>query len=224
MTRKLFVTTGADGRLVVSHARPHGELGTDDPDQLRAATAAEHYRATWGTDRVLDWFEGQNGFSHLFDSSPDAPTDLTRPANRVVAAWGRSRPDERVGDRRLLRRFPLPARRARQLDRGHLIALASGGGENVNLVPQATRLNRGWSEQGRRWRALERLAASQPGVSMFIEVRYDDLSDVPSTFLVHARAPGGPELTEEFANHDLPTAHAERQHPNTAPREDGAPG
>jgi hypothetical protein len=206
VTRKLFVTTGADGRLVVAHARPHGALRADDADQMRAATAAEEYRATWGMDRVLDWFEGQNGFFYLFDSSPDAPTDFTRPANRVVAAWGRSRPDERVGDRRLLRRFPLPDRSARRLDRGHLIALASGGGENVNLVPQATRLNRGWSEQGRRWRQLERLAASQAGVSMFIEVRYDDLSDVPSAFVVRAQAPGGDELTEEFDNRDTPSA------------------
>lgn len=202
MTRKLFVTTGADGRLVVTQAWPDDEFRSEDADQMRAAAAADRYRAAWGTDRVLDWFEGQNGFFYLFDSSPDAPTDFTRPANRVVAAWGRSRPNERVGDRRLLRRFPLPHRSARQLDRGHLIALASGGGENVNLVPQATKLNRGWSEEGTRWRALERLAASQAGVSMFIEVRYDGLSDVPSTFIVRVQAPGREELTEEFTNHD----------------------
>jgi hypothetical protein len=158
----------------------------------------------WGDDQVLDWFEGQNGFSYLFDSTPDGATDLTRPANRVVAAWGRSRPADRVGDRRLLRRFPLPGRSGRPLDRGHLIALASGGGENVNLVPQATRLNRGWSEQGRRWRALERLAASRPDVTIFVSLRYDDLSDVPSGFEVRVRPPGGDEIVEHFVNHDIP--------------------
>jgi len=202
MTRKLFVMAGADGRRIVTPARSDTELQSDDVDQLRATTAAQQYRDAWGADRELVWFEAQNGFRYLFDSSPDASTDHAKPANRVVAAWGSSRPDRRVGDRRRLRRFPLPVRRGRPLDRGHLIALASGGGENVNLVPQATRLNRGWSEGGRRWRALERLAASQPGVAMFVEVRYDDLTDVPSSFGVRVSVPGGVELSETFENRD----------------------
>lgn len=117
----------------MTHARPDSALSAKDALQALVTRAAERYRASWGVDQVLDWFEGQNGFFYLFDSTPDGTTDLTRPANRVVAAWGHSRPDHRVGDRRLLRRFPLPRRDGRPLDRGHLIALASGGGENVNL-------------------------------------------------------------------------------------------
>jgi hypothetical protein len=214
MSRKLFVTVGADGRAVVTHARPDSDLRSDDQAQTLAIRAAERYRSAWGESRTLDWFEGQNGFFYLFDTSADGATDFSKPANRVVAAWGRSRPGDRVGDRRLLRRFPLPMRSTRSFDRGHLVALASGGGENVNLVPQATKLNRGWSEQGRRWRALERLAASRPGVSMFIEIRYDNLSDVPCAFAVSVRLPDGDELVDEFVNDDAP---AER---STTPRAD----
>lgn len=205
MTRKLFYTTSAAGRLVVAYAYPAAELRADDPDHGRAMEAADRYLDVWGVDRVIDWFEGQNGFFYLFDTSPDGATDFTRPANRVIAAWGRSRPENRVGDRRVLRRFPLPSRDSRSLDRGHLFALASGGGENVNLVPQATKLNRGWSEQGRRWRALERLAAKS-SVPMFMHVDYEDLSDVPSAFEVRVEAPDGDVIVERFVNHDRPTS------------------
>jgi hypothetical protein len=88
------------------------------------------------------------------------------------------------------------------LDRGHLIALASGGGENVNLVPQATRLNRGWSDAGRRWRALERICARSSGVFLFVTVSYEDVSDIPSSFEFFVRTPDGAEVVEHFINRD----------------------
>jgi len=88
------------------------------------------------------------------------------------------------------------------VDRGHLIALASGGGENVNLVPQAARLNRGWSDAGRRWRALERICAGSEGVFLFVTVLYEDVSDVPSGFEFLVRTPDGVEIVERFINRD----------------------
>jgi hypothetical protein len=202
MTRRLFVTAGADGKLVVTHARPYDELDRGDRAQGRAAVVAQAYRKRWGHNQVLEWFQGQNFFWYLFDSTPDGATDETRPANRVVAGWGSSNPARRVGDRRVLRGFPLPRGLGRRLDRGHLVALASGGGENVNLVPQATRLNRGWSEAGRRWRALERICAKSEGVFLFVTVLYDDLSDTPSAFEFLVQTPDGVEVVEQFINRD----------------------
>lgn len=201
MTPKLFFTVGADGRAVVTHARPYAELDTEDRAHRMAADVAADYLARWGDDAVIDWFAGQNGFHYLFDSNPVGATDFSRPANRVLAAWGTSNPENRIGDRRLLRRFPLPVRN-RSLDRGHLIALASGGGENVNLVPQASRLNRGWSDQGRRWRSLERYCASTAGAFIFVTVLYDDLSDIPSSFLYGIEGPGRPWSIDHFDNLD----------------------
>ena len=202
MSRKLFVTSGADGKRVVTLARPDTVLDRGDPAQCRAGEVGEAYRRLWGRDQILDWFQGQNGFWYLFDSTPEGATDKTRPANRVVAAWGSSRPGSRIGDRRSLRHFPL-ARRARQLlDRGHLVAMATGGGENVNLVPQARRLNRGWSDAGRRWRALERICAANDSVYLFVTVLYDDLSDIPSAFEFLVQTPDGAEIAEQFINRD----------------------
>jgi hypothetical protein len=202
MSRKLFVTTGADGRLVVTRARPDSDLDCDDPIQTRAALVASAYRKQWGHAQMLDWFQGQNEFWYLFDSTPDGATDFTRPANRVVAAWGQSNPSNRVGDRRVLRRFPLPRMVGRSMDRGHLVAMASGGGENVNLVPQATKLNRGRSEAGKRWRALERVCAQSSGVFLFVTVFYNDLSDTPADFEFRVRVPGRVEIVEHFLNRD----------------------
>jgi len=113
----------------------------------------------------------RNGRPREREPDPKIRVSISRtPANRVVAAWGASKPSSRVGHRRMLRRFPLSHRPGRRVDRGHLVALASGGGENVNLVPQATRLNRGWSGAGRRWRALERICAGTEGVFLFVTV------------------------------------------------------
>lgn len=201
MARKLFVTSGADGKLVVTHAKPEADLNPDDRAEALAAQVAIEYRERWGSDAVIDWFKGQNDFFYLFDSNPAGATDFSRPANRVLAAWGHTKPNQRVGDRRILRRFPLP-KRPQDLDRGHLVALASGGGENVNLVPQATRLNRGWSEEGRRWRSLERYCARTPGAFLFVTVLYDDLTDVPSEFIYGLDGPDHPWTTYRFANRD----------------------
>lgn len=69
-----------------------------------------------------------------------------------------TKPENRLGDHRLPWSFPLPIR-SRALDRGHLIALASG-----------------------RWRAPEHPSASVSGAFVVVTVRCDDLSDIPSTF------------------------------------------
>lgn len=145
-----------------------------------AVHVATAYRAQWGAQQVLDKFEF-GGLLYAFDSTPSAHTTLTAPANRVLAAWGSVQPHVRFGDRRTLRRFPLPAI-DRRFDRGHLIALSAGAGDYVNLVPQDPSLNRGWSKAGKRWRALERRLVADPGAFAFVHVHYCDLTDVPDRF------------------------------------------
>ena len=203
MTRRVFHTVGADGRHV---ARAVHEPGSDVEDETFGASmskaTADVYRRRWGRDRDLVTFRGQNDFRYLFDLSSFGEIVDSVPADRVVAAWGASRPDRRIGSRNAMRRFPLPTRPGQPLDRGHLISLAMGGGENVNLVPQASRLNRGWSEQGKRWRALERLAERTVDLFVYIEVLYDDLTDVPSGFTYRIFDNGEQVADETFRNRD----------------------
>jgi hypothetical protein len=46
------------------------------------------------------------------------------------------------------------------------------------------------------------LAASRPGALIFVGVRYDDLSDVPSGFEVRIQLPESDEIIETFVNYD----------------------
>jgi hypothetical protein len=85
-------------------------------------------------------------------------------ADRTVAAWGRSRPAPRPRDEAYQRGYPSPQGCAdRPLDKGHMVAHAAGGTFGPNMFAQDRELNRGWSVEGRRYRALEREIANTPG-------------------------------------------------------------
>jgi hypothetical protein len=66
------------------------------------------------------------------------------------------------------------------VDRGHVIPHLSGGEFGPNIFRQDRALNRGWSEQGKRYRALEREAAATPGSLYFAHLIYTDDSADPS--------------------------------------------
>ena len=168
-------------RTVIQMALDTSERFADLGPQISGHVARE-YRARWGLDRVIDEFDGGDDFWYLFDSTPSGRTEPDEPAPRVLATWGISKPNTGRGDRRTLRRFPLPPMIHRRFDRGHLIAMSLGAGDYVNLVPQDPALNRGWSNPGRRWRALERYLARHPGTFIFVAVWYSDLTDVPERF------------------------------------------
>ncbi|MFI5387397.1 MAG: DNA/RNA non-specific endonuclease [Fimbriimonadales bacterium] len=96
-----------------------------------------------------------------------------------------------------MRGYPRPGRNGD--DRGHLIACAAGGGYDINLVPMDAALNRGWSPEGSRFRALERRAASRPGTLFFIRPVYEDDSDRPRRFEVGVQD-GDDLLVDVFTN------------------------
>ena len=120
----------------------------------------------------------QSAATYLFDlaSSADLPRE-----DRTVAAWALT---PRVVDQRdtvYQRGFPM-ARGAdvAPADRGHLIPHLSGGEFGPNIFRQDRALNRGWSEQGKSYRALEREAARTPGTFYFGHLLYIDDSAYPS--------------------------------------------
>jgi hypothetical protein len=120
-----------------------------------------------------------NGFNYIFDLAGSLRGAPPSRAPRVVGVWGVSQP---AGgrDHGRMRGHPRPARYTD--DRGHLIAHAAGGGYDISLVPMDAALNRGWSGQGSRFRAMERKAAAAPGALFFIRLVYRDGTDRPHRF------------------------------------------
>ena len=138
-----------------------------------------------------------NGFSYLFDLAGTLSGECRSRTPRVVGVWGLSQPGAKGRDHSRMRGHPRP-RRAGD-DRGHLISCAAGGGYDINLVPMDAALNRGWSAEGSRLRALERKAAAAPGTLFFIRPVYQDGTDRPSRFEAGAQD-GENLLVEAFLN------------------------
>ena len=121
-----------------------------------------------------------NGFSYLFDLAGSLQGEPCSCAPRVVGVWGLSQTPASGRDHSRMRGHPRPGRSGD--DRGHLISCAAGGGYDINLVPMDAALNRGWSAEGSRFRALERKAAAAPGTLFFIRPVYQDGTGRPSRF------------------------------------------
>jgi len=114
------------------------------------------------------------GFTYLFDCTTELGVERE---DRVVAAFGVSRRQERTRHRSRIEGFPPPLRG----DRGHFLAHSIGGGTDINLFHQDTRLNRGWSVEGKKYRAMESYCASHPGTFCFARPLYTDASACPSS-------------------------------------------
>jgi hypothetical protein len=64
-------------------------------------------------------------------------------------------------------------------DKGHFIAHGFGGPVDVNIFPQRRDVNRGWSEEGKRYRKMERYLAANPGTLVFSRPIFKDLTECP---------------------------------------------
>jgi hypothetical protein len=138
---------------------------------------AERYEREYGDCSLLQ-FE-QSGANYLFDvaSAVGAAQE-----DRTVAAWTVTPGTVGRRDVAYQRNFPLPPDPDGTLvDRGHLIPHLSGGEFGPNIFRQHRALNRGWSEQGKRFRALEREAAATPGTFYFGHLVFEDDSAYPTS-------------------------------------------
>ncbi len=112
-----------------------------------------------------------------------------RTHERVLTAYGISSHQDYPRDENRIRRFPdvsvgvkkVMGDEAFPVDRGHFLSHASGGELDINLFPQRRELNRGWSEQGKLYRRMERVAADDPGTFHFHRAHYDDDTWIPRT-------------------------------------------
>jgi hypothetical protein len=138
---------------------------------------AQRYEAEPSAGTALVEF-AQSGASYLFDlaSSAGLPQE-----DRTVGAWGITPPFVARRDASYQRGFPMAARPDEvAVDRGHVIPHLSGGEFGPNIFRQDRALNRGWSEQGKRYRAIEREAAALPGSLYVAHLIYCDETAYPS--------------------------------------------
>ena len=119
----------------------------------------------------------QSGATYLFDLASAVGAEQE---DRTVVAWTVTPATVGKRDVSYQRAFPLPPDPDGTLvDRGHLIPHLSGGEFGPNIFRQHRALNRGWSDQGKRFRALEREAAATPGTVYFDHLFYEDDTAYP---------------------------------------------
>lgn len=181
-----------DALLASVHQPPRPE----DVGVILASAAAERYEATLDGACALYEFE-QPGARYWFDyaSSADLPQE-----DRTVAAWALTPKEVRSRDKSYQRGFPMAADERSPVDRGHLIPHMSGGEFGPNIFRQDRRLNQGRSEQGKRYRALERAAAAVPGALYFGHLLYADDTAYPGHIEIAVLLRGGTLQVERFDN------------------------
>ena len=149
------------------------------PADLGAAlldAVAERYENHFPDCSLLQFV--QSGATYLFDLASAVEADQE---DRTVAAWTVTPATVAKRDVSYQRGFPLPPDPDGTLvDRGHLIPHLSGGEFGPNIFRQQRDLNRGWSNQGKRFRALEREAATTPGTFYFGHLLYEDGTAYPT--------------------------------------------
>jgi hypothetical protein len=149
------------------------------PADLGAAlldAVAERYEHQFPDCSLLQFV--QSGAAYLFDLASAVGVEQE---DRTLAAWAIT--PGTVGNRDVSyqRGFPLPPDPdGTPVDRGHLIPHLSGGEFGPNVFRQRRDLNRGWSSQGKRFRALEREAATTPGTFYFGHLLYEDGTAYPT--------------------------------------------
>jgi hypothetical protein len=168
-----------------------GLLGKAGPDDLDALI--EHLTATlpdlW-IDEYYNMVQHQpyilevpdRGFNFLFDLTLENHdrNDSARPDDRVVAAYGLSKPSEGKRDASRIRGFGIIGGLSRgRMDKGHLMAHSMGGSLDINIFPQRPDVNRGRSASGKVYRRMERYAAKHPGTFVFSRPIYLDSTWVP---------------------------------------------
>jgi hypothetical protein len=136
-----------------------------------------HYVTDTPNHGHITWQDYQN-FTFAFD---DTSSSLTLNNNspkinspRVIGCFGYSY--EQSISRSRMKGFPkMPGSNSKaNYDKGHFIALSSGGPFDINLFPQRSDINRGG-----RFRSLEIKASSNPGTFLFSRPVYNDNSVCP---------------------------------------------
>jgi len=152
----------------------------------------------------------QEGFEYVFDNYTaieargDVPYSVTQ-ESRLVVAHGRSAPRKRGRDDYRLRGWVGPTEKTfgAGWDKGHFIAHSLGGavdGVEANVFVQRRDLNRGWSEDGKRFRRMEQFCVDNPGTLCFARPIYQDGTSRPAWIEFGVVEPASGPRVELFDN------------------------
>lgn len=125
----------------------------------------------------------KRNYKFFFDCTQDSDPNLEARWARTVLVFGwsslgsnkshRSRQQSYIGS------FPnLPG--YEDYDKGHFIPHCAEGQGDHNFYPQLRELNRGWSSQGKLYRAMERYLAANEDVFFFHRPVYKGLGWIPN--------------------------------------------
>ncbi|MBI1744427.1 hypothetical protein HYR54_15360 [Candidatus Acetothermia bacterium] len=167
----------------------------------------DKYRAMTPTPTNILQFN-DNHFEFLFDLSAELVAQGAVPEDeavedRVVAVFGRSQKSAGKRDASRIRGFlggRLEDAKEVSTDKGHFMGHALGGGLDVNLFPQRSDINRGRSERGKVYRAMERYCAEHLGTFCFSRAIYSDRSWRPSQLEYGLLKKDGTLWVERFDN------------------------
>lgn len=169
-------------------------LTAEDVGAVLLRALAERYELCYPECSLLEF--KQNGATYVFDYASDVGA---KQEDRTIAAWAVTPDDVHKRDRSYQHGFPLSQTSTGDVDRGHLIPHLSGGEFGPNIFKQDRDLNRGRSDQGKRYRALEREAAATPGAFYFGHLLYEDDTAYPAA--IETGLIRGSELhVEQFRN------------------------
>lgn len=139
-------------------------------------------------------------FEYIYDDQ--SSIECADHESRIVAVIGRSAPTA----------TPRPASRMKgwvgpsgvylgaRTDKGHLAAHSIGGGVDINIVAQDSRLNRGWSPEGRTYRSMEEYGRTHPGTLCFSRPIYGDATARPALLEFGLLRGDGELWVERFEN------------------------
>lgn len=128
------------------------------------------------------------GFAFIIDDGNQvvevsAPKEILE--SRVVGVFGISNTNIKGSNRKMMRKWigktsEIFSFYGDNYDKGHFIAHGFGGPIDVNLFPQRRDINRGWSNEGKIYRSMEKYVAANPGTFVFSRPIYNDLSFCPA--------------------------------------------
>jgi hypothetical protein len=152
------------------------------------------------TPELEDWEDRVDGFCNDYEvkflnaSLTEIYIDFAvfifdQTLERVILAYALSTKQLTKRDTTRIRGFPnvnASVRRALGInaftvDKGHFLGHASGGILDINLFPQRRELNRGWSEEGKCFRKMEKYVAEHSGTLFYHRPQYNDDTWIPQT-------------------------------------------